>query len=92
MAGTGRTCDRTGTCTAAIITIITSTAATGGLGADTGVLECTYIDCALCTATTKVTGAECAHTGICGVATIITSDLAGSGQGVTDELVVTCTG
>jgi hypothetical protein len=64
---------------------------TVGLGDGTGALGCTCTGCAPFTEITRVIGVVFALIGTCGVATIITSDLAGSGQAVTDALVATFT-
>jgi len=79
---------RTGTCTGAIITTTICMAATNGGGAGSGALACTCIVSALCTATTKDTGAACVRTGICGDATITTDALGGSGAEIDESAAI----
>jgi len=92
MGHTGAMSVRTGICIAATTTITTCMGNTVGHGAGTGALVCISIVCAHCIATTRVIGVVFAHTGICIVATTITSVLAGSGATTTGRLAVTSTG
>jgi len=86
----GTLCEHTGTSTAAIITTTTCMADIAGPGDATDVWECTCTGCELCTAITRVIGAEFDLTGICGEETIITRDHVGSGD-VIAALVAICT-
>jgi len=79
-----------GACIVATITIIACMAVTVGFGDGSDGLVFTSTVCARFTGTTKATGAECVLIGICGVATITTSALAGSGDDLA-ALVGTCT-
>jgi hypothetical protein len=82
-AAAGTTCGVTGSCGVATITITSSMAAHSGVGVGTAALVCTSTVCERCTGTTKGTGVVCAPTGISGVGTTTTSDLAGSGRTAT---------
>jgi hypothetical protein len=81
----GTLSDGTGICGGGTITTISTMVDNSGAGVDTAALVCIFTACELCTATTKVIGAVCARTGICGGETTTTSH--GSGCGVdTDAL------
>jgi len=61
-----------------------------GRGEATGGLVFTCIACAPFTGTTRATGAECAHTGTCGVGIITTSRRGGSGAVIDVALDAIC--
>jgi len=90
MDAAGTRSEAIGICIAVITTTIACTAGPSGDGANTAASACICTGSALCTGTTRVTGVVCVRTGICGAATTITSDLAGSGD-ATVELAVICT-
>jgi len=88
---TGEPCEVTGICTGAITTITTCMAGTDGHGVDTVELEFICTACGRSTATIRVIGVGSDLIGISGEGTTTTSDLVGSGQGITVGLGATCT-
>jgi len=90
MVADGTTCGATGSCGDATITTTGITAGPGGFGDAITGWVCTCTVYAPCTATIRVNGDACAHTGTCGVAITTTGDLVGSGD-VIDGLEDICT-
>jgi len=79
MVHAGTECVAIGICGAETITTTASMAGHSGVGAASGELEFTGIDCEHFTATTRAIGVVCARIGTCGSATITTSRAVGSG-------------
>jgi len=91
MENVGLSFEGGGICTAEITTVTHTMGVLGGHGVDSAALAIIFTACGHCTAITTAVGVVFVHTGICGVETITSHDLAGSGA-ATGALVVTCTG